>query len=166
VPAFCTEIWVPRSREEVFAFFADPANLERVTPPEFRFRVLTSPRAAMAPGAAYQFGLRVWGVPCRWRSRIVRCTPPEGFVDEQTGGPYRRWVHTHEFREERGGTRIVDRIDYELPLGPLTLPFRPLIAAELARLFHYRQAAVQAMLGSGPAGGPCYPEAAGPPGSR
>ena len=44
---------------------------------------------------------------------------PIYFVDEQVKGPFRRFRHVHEFTEDSGGTVMVDRIEFEAPLGPI-----------------------------------------------
>ena len=41
------------------------------------------------------------------------------FQDEQIEGPFARWVHSHEFEAVGAGTRLTDRIVYELPGGAL-----------------------------------------------
>ena len=41
------------------------------------------------------------------------------FVDEQIRGPFAKWVHRHEFEAAGAGTRLTDRIAYELPGGSL-----------------------------------------------
>src|SRR5918998_4358006 len=99
-----TSMSVPLEREEVFAFFAEAANLECITPPELRFRILTPRPIAMGEGALIDYGLRLYGVPLRWRARIVRRGPPAGFVGGEGRGPYPVWGHTHRVRGGGGGT--------------------------------------------------------------
>jgi len=54
-------------------------------------------------------------------------------------GPYRQWRHTHRFVSECAGTRSVDDVEYELPLGPLGRWVEALWARrEVARIFGYR----------------------------
>ncbi len=139
--------WVPSPLDETFAFFADAFNLERITPPFLRFRVVTPPPIAMRPGALIDYRLRLRGVPFRWRTEITEWEPPRSFVDVQLKGPYRRWVHRHTFRAERGGTRIDDHVDYAVVCGALTNPL--IVRPDVRRIFAYRQRVIGELLGAG-----------------
>ena len=134
---FATELWLPRPRAEVFAFFADARNLESLTPPWLNFKILTPAPIPMRPGTRIDYRLRVHGLPLRWQSEITVWDPPHKFADEQRRGPYRRWVHTHTFEESRGGTRCGDRVEYAVLGGGLVN--RLFVKRDVERIFQYRQ---------------------------
>jgi ligand-binding SRPBCC domain-containing protein len=112
------ELFIPKPRDEVFAFFADAFNLERITPAFLKFHIVTPGPIAMQAGTLIDYELRLYGVKFRWRTRIAAFEPPRFFVDEQLKGPYRRWVHRHEFEETEAGTLMRDRLEYSLGFGP------------------------------------------------
>jgi len=139
---------VPRPRPEVFAFFADPWNLERITPPFLRFRILTPRPLEVRAGALIDYRLSLFGVPFGWRTVIEAWEPESRFVDRQLRGPYRRWHHTHLFEDAPGGTRMTDRVEYQLPLGPLgELARVALVDRQLAAIFDHRRRAIERLLG-------------------
>jgi len=143
---------VPAARAEVFAFFADALNLESITPPFLRFRVTTPGPIAMAPGALIDYRLSLYGAGFRWRTRIEVWEPGVRFVDVQLSGPYRLWRHTHAFEDAPGGTRVSDRVEYELPLGPLgDLAHGLFVRRALARIFDHRRARIAERFGAPPA---------------
>ena len=137
---------VPLPRERVFAFFAEAANLERITPPELRFEMLTRRPIPMREGALIDYRLSLFWVPLRWRAHIARWYPPAGFVDEQLRGPYRLWEHTHRFREDGGATTVEDVVRYALPLAPFGEVLHPLVRLQLERIFRFRRSAVRSCL--------------------
>jgi ligand-binding SRPBCC domain-containing protein len=139
------DIWLPRPRADVFAFFSNAANLEVLTPPWLHFHIL-NPSLAIRQGVQIDYRLRIHGIPLTWRSEISRWDPPSSFVDEQRKGPYRRWVHTHTFLDERGGTRVGDSVEFEVPFGWLVSGF---VMRDVNRIFAFRQQALLERFGSG-----------------
>lgn len=132
-------LFIPRPRAEVFPFFADAANLERITPPFLRFRTLTPPPIDMRAGTLIDYQLRLYGLPFRWRTRIEAFDPPNYFIDVQLSGPYKLWHHRHDFVDAPGGTEMRDRVDYDLPFGPFGAIARALfVRRSVEQIFEYR----------------------------
>jgi ligand-binding SRPBCC domain-containing protein len=134
--------------ERAFAFFSDARNLEAITPPWLRFRVLTPGAIEMREGALIDYRLRLHGIPLAWRTRIVVWEPPHRFVDVQLRGPYALWEHTHTFaRDGYDAVVIADRVRYALPFGPLGELARHLfVRRDLDRIFDHRVRAVVGQL--------------------
>jgi ligand-binding SRPBCC domain-containing protein len=136
-----TQLWLPRPRDLIFKFFADPRNLERLTPDWLHFEILTPPSREIRQGTLLDYRLRLRGIPLRWQSEIAVWEPPRRFVDRQTRGPYSLWVHEHTFHEQNGGTIVGDRVEYAVLGGRLVQKF--LVAPDLERIFHYRHRVLQ-----------------------
>ncbi|MBS2013385.1 MAG: TIGR01777 family oxidoreductase [Deltaproteobacteria bacterium] len=137
---------IARPLDEVFAFFAEPANLERITPPFLRFRIVTPAPIPMRAGTLIDYRLSLFGVPFGWRTRIEDVKPGVQFVDTQLRGPYSLWRHTHEFVAIEGGkaTRMIDHVEYVVPLGPLgKIASLAFVDRTLAKIFDYRAKVIQ-----------------------
>ncbi len=141
------DVWLPRPLDDVFAFFADARNLERLTPPSLRFELLGGSAAPMHVGMRLDYRIRLYGLPIRWQSEITVFEPPLRFVDEQRRGPYRRWVHTHTFEARDDGTVVRDHVEYAVPGGRLVQ--RLLVQPDLDRIFAYRRRVLLDLFGDG-----------------
>jgi ligand-binding SRPBCC domain-containing protein len=145
------EQWVPRPRDEVFAFFADAGNLERITPSWLGFRIRTPRPIAMRPGALIEYRIYWHGLPLRWLTEIEQWEPPCRFTDVQRRGPYTLWHHTHEFWPHEGGTQMRNRVRYALPLGFVgALMHRWFVRQDLEAIFAYRAARIDEIFGDRP----------------
>lgn len=134
------ELTLDRPRAKVFEFFADAANLERITPPELNFHIITAQPIEVSQGTLIDYDLKVRGFPVRWRTEISVWRPPFEFVDRELKGPYKQWIHRHRFTElGPQKTLIEDEVRYRLPFEPLGDLFHFLVSRELEYIFDFRQ---------------------------
>ena len=97
------ELWLPQSPDEVFPFFADASNLERLTPPSLRFRDSHAAADRDVGGHAHRLPHPVCAAsPCAGKAKLQYGSRTYRFVDEQRRGPYRLWVHEHVFIPREG----------------------------------------------------------------
>lgn len=130
--------------EDVFPFFADAHNLEAITPPLLRFRVVTPRPIPMAVGTLIQYRLRLHGIPVSWLTSIQAWDPPYRFVDTQLRGPYALWHHTHDFEPTGdGGTLMTDTVRYAIGFGPFgAIAHRLFVRRDVEAIFDHRATAV------------------------
>ena len=114
-----SKVQVARRTSDVFPFFSDAYNLERLTPPWLRFQVVTPGPIRLEVGTCIEYRLRIRGVPIRWISEITASDPPHRFVDRQVRGPYRLWIHEHRFRDSEHGAICEDTVRYAVWGGAL-----------------------------------------------
>ena len=134
-------------RAEVFEFFADAMQLERITPPFLNFSVLTPRPIEMREGLLLDYKLYLHRVPIKWRTEISVWDPPFRFVDNQLRGPYKRWHHEHVFEEVDGGRQTLckDKVHY-IPRGG-SIVHKFFVKPDLMKIFQYRQDRIREIFG-------------------
>ena len=105
------------NRTEVFNFFKSPENLEKITPPNVGFNILTPKPISMHTGAVLDYTINLLGLKVRWTTLITDYNEPKGFADVSINGPYSFWHHQHDFLETNDGTIMNDEVTYSLPFG-------------------------------------------------
>lgn len=132
---------LPRAR--VFDFFADAGNLERITPPELQFHIITPKTTDVKKGTLFDYRLKLRGLPLKWKTIISVWNPPFEFVDEALKSPYKQWIHRHTFTEVKNNkTLIEDEVRYRLPFEPFGDMAHFFVLRELNYIFDFRQKAV------------------------
>ncbi|WP_402464654.1 SRPBCC family protein [Isoptericola aurantiacus] len=95
-------------------------------------------------GETVTWRARHLGVWFTMTSQITELQRPARFVDQQVRGPFRSFVHVHEFHRVDGGTRMVDTITVASPV--LGQPAERLVLVPyLRRLIRQRNAHLAAI---------------------
>ena len=126
--------------DEVFAFFSKAENLNKLTPSELQFEILTPSPIAMKKGSLIDYRIKLSGIPFKWKTEICEWNPPYKFADQQLKGPYAKWYHEHIFSEEDGKTIMIDKITY-LSKGWILAPLLHFLFVDkrVKEIFTYRE---------------------------
>lgn len=140
---------VPISLDEAWDFFQNPANLQKITPPEMGFETLSKVPEKMYPGLFIHYKVSpLFGIKMNWTTEITYVQEPNYFVDEQRVGPYAIWHHEHHFKAIEGGVEMLDRVNYKVPLGILGKIAHPIVVkSKLEEIFNYRVQRVEEIFG-------------------
>ena len=133
---------IERPIDEVFAFFEDPHNLAKITPPEMSFEIRSVEGLPVRAGTRIEYVVRIFGMPQRWLAEIAEYDPGRRFVDLQAKGPYRYWRHEHSFEPLDVYTVMTDQVEYELPFGLAGQIAHVAVARQLRRILDYRTGAI------------------------
>src|SRR3954468_23977032 len=148
------EQWVHIPLERVFAFFADPQNLPRITPPELSLRIerlkLVSPDpshptfAAAGSEVVVSFRVPIAGLRMRHVAHITGFEINRSFRDQHSRWPLMDWDHRHEFEASirNGVPGSIVRDDLHYALGPEFLGAianRFFVRRQLEEMFLFRQ---------------------------
>ncbi|HMS42161.1 MAG TPA: SRPBCC family protein [Pyrinomonadaceae bacterium] len=135
---------IKRPQAEVFEFFANAGNLEKITPPELNFHIITPQPIDIKKGAVIDYQLKLRGIPITWKTEITQWNPPFDFVDTALKSPYKQWIHLHTFEEGKNGETIMrDIVRYRLPLEPLGDLAHFYVKKELKYIFDYRYKVIE-----------------------
>ena len=134
------QIFLNYSIDKVFDFFSDAGNLDILTPKWLNFNILTDMPISISKGTQIEYKLKYRGVPIRWTSNINEWEPPYFFIDEQIKGPYRKWIHFHNFQSKDSGTLVTDTVFYKIIGNKQIDGFLDflIIKSDLDRIFDYR----------------------------
>ncbi|MBS1806541.1 MAG: SRPBCC family protein [Acidobacteria bacterium] len=168
---FVTGQWVPYPIDEVFPFFANPANLLLLTPEPLKMRIdalklaqasappsigvdeFAQPKIAAGVGTEMELSFQpVSYLPTRvsWVARITEFAWFDHFCDEQVGGPFAFFRHRHgvhaEMQEGRMGTKLTDDVEFEMPFGLIGWLSGGAVRWQMEQMFRIRQERLPAIL--------------------
>lgn len=126
--------------DALFDWHARPGAFDRLTPTWESVRVV-SRTPGLDAGTRLHLQLAMGPLKLDWVAVHTACERPGGFVDEAERSPFASWRHDHAFTADGDGSRLVDTIDWRVPLGPLGALFgNPIARRRIERMFHQRHA--------------------------
>ncbi len=110
---------MPVDASTLYRWHARDGAFQRLVPPWDNIETIAA-TGGIQDGAKRIMKLHQGPMSLTWEANHYAHIKDEQFVDEQVRGPFKRWVHTHRFEAiDNSSSRLVDHIDYELPLAGL-----------------------------------------------
>lgn len=149
---------IEASVQDLFQWHARPKAFQRLAPPWQPIRIVEK-QGGIMDGSRLVLEMKQGPFWRRWVATHREYIEGKQFIDEQTTGPFAKWVHTHQFLPDTTKTSYLqDRVEYEPPFGLLgKLLVGGFIAKQVDRTFKFRHGRTQNDLKRGDAYSPRQP---------
>ena len=141
------EQFLPIPLEEAWTFFASPANLDLITPPGLKFKILDPLPDKMHKGMIIHYRIKpMMNIPMKWITEITEYEEYVSFTDVQIKGPYQLWNHQHHFKSVDGSVLMTDILDYDIGFGIIGRFAGTLwVDSKVSAIFEFRRSKLQAI---------------------
>lgn len=143
---FSQKQFIAAGISDIWNFFSDPKNLDKITPPGMRFKILDDGgRNEISEGQFIRYNVSPFPFfTTTWVTEIASVNPHVSFVDTQKKGPFVLWRHRHEFKVLPGGVEMIDVVHYAVPLGWIGVLANLLfVRSRVNYIFQYRRKRVE-----------------------
>jgi uncharacterized protein len=162
MPSFEKRSPIAATREQLAAYHERTGALERLIPPWEKVRILQN-EGPLVDGKRVVLATKIGPVWKEWEAEHFDVVPGVRFRDQAIRGPFAAWMHSHLFEESAAPTQagmpvprdgnasseapafmplssseLVDRVEYELPLGLLGRVGSGHVRRQLDRMFSFR----------------------------
>lgn len=105
--------------ETIWSFVSKPENLEKITPDNMQFSILSKSNLEMEEGMLISYKISPFlDINTTWITMITNVKKNEKFIDQQVKGPYKFWHHEHKFEViSSNKVKMTDIITYIPPFG-------------------------------------------------
>lgn len=136
--------------EDVWDFFSNPRNLNLITPPSLHFQILSGDEVPIYNGQIICYRIRISPfLHVNWVTEIKGIVSLSTFTDEQIKGPYKLWIHHHQFIPTANGVDIIDTVQYRIGFSILGESLHSLwIKRRLSYIFRYRRERIKSFFTS------------------
>lgn len=144
---FETSVTLHNTQQAICDFLLNPANIQKISPPETGLRFTNAPDR-ISEGSQIEFEMRGFGQTQRLIHTISVLDYPSRFVEQQTVGPLKNWVHEHRIVAlDQGLVEVTDAIQFTAPGGLIGLLMtESRILDNLRQGFEYRHQKMQELL--------------------
>lgn len=145
---------IPVSIDEAWDFFSSPLNLNKITPPEMNFTILSDFKKEDRVYAGMLIHYKVsplFNIPLNWTTEITEVKHHQYFIDEQRRGPFAFWHHEHFFEEVEAGVKMTDAVSWKVPGWFLVDMINALtVQKRVEGIFEFRKKKMETLFGTTP----------------
>ena len=132
--------------EKVYEFHCDTNNLPIITPPWIKVAIVKLD-LPLNEGSRIVLVITRFGFTQQWEMEIEAMRPNEAVIDRAIRSPFKSFRHVHGFEKiDENRTRMKDRVEFALPLAPLSNIALSFVKKDLSQMFDFRHKATQQAL--------------------